>query len=53
MLAQGACRICGSTDRLELHHRVPARENGPTTPTNLAVLCHDCHLAVEAEKRAG
>jgi hypothetical protein len=41
---------------------VPARDGGPTTPANLAVLCHDHHLAVErgevslldleAEKRA-
>lgn len=47
LLAQGACRICGSTDRLELHHLVPAREGGPTVPANLAVLCHDHHLAIE------
>lgn len=47
LLAQAACRICGSTDRLELHHVIPARQGGATTPGNLAVLCHAHHLAVE------
>jgi 5-methylcytosine-specific restriction endonuclease McrA len=48
LLGPGACcRICGSTDRLEPHHIVPARAGGPTTAVNLAVLCNDHHLAVE------
>jgi 5-methylcytosine-specific restriction endonuclease McrA len=51
LLAQGCCRICGSTQDLEVHHVISAADGGPTTPENLVVLCHDHHLEAEAEKR--
>jgi hypothetical protein len=41
------CAVCGATADLEVHHVVAARDGGLTTPTNLLVLCHDHHLAVE------
>jgi 5-methylcytosine-specific restriction endonuclease McrA len=45
------CAVCGSTDQLEVHHIVAARDGGPTTPDNLVVLCRRHHLEAEAEKR--
>jgi 5-methylcytosine-specific restriction endonuclease McrA len=42
------CTRCGSTRDLEVHHIVGAAEDGPTTPENLIVLCHDCHVEAEA-----
>jgi 5-methylcytosine-specific restriction endonuclease McrA len=51
LLAQGCCRVCGSTRDLEVHHVISAAEGGRTTPENLVVLCRDHHLEVEAEKR--
>jgi 5-methylcytosine-specific restriction endonuclease McrA len=51
LLAQGCCRVCGSTRDLEVHHVVSAAEGGPTTPDNLVVLCRDHHLEVEAKAR--
>jgi 5-methylcytosine-specific restriction endonuclease McrA len=41
------CRLCGTTDDLQVHHVEAARDAGPTTPSNLLVLCRDCHDAVE------
>ncbi|MGZ4172657.1 MAG: HNH endonuclease [Solirubrobacteraceae bacterium] len=43
------CTKCGSTDRLQVHHIVSARDGGPVTLENLVTLCHDHH--VKAEKR--
>jgi 5-methylcytosine-specific restriction endonuclease McrA len=45
------CAVCGRTSSLELHHVIPARDNGPTVPKNLVVLCHEHHL--ETEKPRG
>jgi 5-methylcytosine-specific restriction endonuclease McrA len=48
LLGPGACcAVCGSTDRLEVHHVVPARDGGPTLPSNLVVLCHQHHMEAE------
>ena len=49
----GRCVRCGATEGLEVHHLVAAADGGPTTPANLVVLCLDCHLRAEAEKRTG
>jgi hypothetical protein len=43
----GGCILCGATERLEVHHLIPAAEGGPTTPDNLVVLCRRHHEAVE------
>jgi 5-methylcytosine-specific restriction endonuclease McrA len=47
----GACFFCATTDNLEIHHIVGVAEGGRTEPGNLIVLCSDCHLEAEAEKR--
>jgi len=51
LLAQGCCRVCGSTRDLEVHHVIAAADGGATVPENLVVLCRDHHLEAEAEKR--
>jgi 5-methylcytosine-specific restriction endonuclease McrA len=33
-------RVCGSTHRLQIDHRVPYAYGGPTTAENLRILCH-------------
>ena len=40
----GKCLECGSTERLEVDHRVPVYEGGAELDSeNLRVLCHECH----------
>jgi 5-methylcytosine-specific restriction endonuclease McrA len=41
------CRLCGTTEDLTVHHIVAAADGGPTTPSNLLVLCSGHHEAVE------
>ena len=41
------CAVCGSTAELEVHHRIAARDGGPTTVENLLVLCHEHHLVAD------
>jgi 5-methylcytosine-specific restriction endonuclease McrA len=45
------CTRCGATERLEVHHRVAAADQGLTTMENCITLCANCHLEVEPEKR--
>ena len=45
----GACQSCGATGRLDIHHRDRNKRNQERT--NLAVLCHRCHMQEHA--RAG
>ena len=45
----GACQECGSTGRLDIHHRDRDKRNQERS--NLAVLCHRCHMQEHA--RAG
>jgi 5-methylcytosine-specific restriction endonuclease McrA len=47
--AVGACQSCGSSGRLDIHHRDRNKRN--QDPANLAVLCHRCHMQEHA--RAG
>ncbi len=42
--AYGKCSRCLTTDRLEVHHRTYARA-GHELPTDVEVLCYDCHHA--------
>lgn len=46
MALKSECEMCGSTDRLELHHIKPIALGGTNRPENLQTLCHDCHMAV-------
>jgi 5-methylcytosine-specific restriction endonuclease McrA len=38
-----ACRRCGTTEALSIDHIVPWSFGGPTTPSNLQVLCTPCN----------
>lgn len=40
--AAGACASCGSTRRLDVHHKDRNKRN--QDPANLIVLCHPCHM---------
>jgi 5-methylcytosine-specific restriction endonuclease McrA len=38
------CQRCGSSHRLDVHHRIPLHQGGdPYDPANLETLCSDCH----------
>ena len=43
----GACQACGSTERLDIHHRDRNKRN--QDPSNIAVLCHQCHMQEHAK----
>ncbi len=38
-----ACRKCGKSEKLELHHIIPVAENGSDEAENLVPLCTACH----------
>ena len=40
-----ACVVCRSTRQLEVDHGRGLQNNGSNEPENLAVLCHECHVA--------
>jgi hypothetical protein len=40
-----ACVRCGSTVRVQVHHRIPVADGGSNTLDNLELLCGDCHLS--------
>ena len=42
----GVCQSCGSPEQLDIHHRDRDKRN--QDPTNLAVLCHQCHMQEHA-----
>jgi hypothetical protein len=37
------CDYCGSSDRLQVHHKQPISRGGDNHPTNLVILCKQCH----------
>lgn len=39
----GKCADCGSTDRLEIDHRLPILLGGSSDPSNLQLLCLPCN----------
>jgi 5-methylcytosine-specific restriction protein A len=47
------CRRCALAGRVtvgtEVHHVLPKARGGTDDMANLEVLCHDCHLAADAE----
>lgn len=43
-----ACPVCGSPGPLERHHLVRRSQGGSKGPT--VTLCHDCHMAVHAQR---
>ena len=44
------CVNCGSTISLTYHHIVPVTYGGNDVPSNIAVLCSDCHSKVHYGK---
>jgi 5-methylcytosine-specific restriction endonuclease McrA len=49
-LAAGRCSRCGSTGRLDIHHRDRNKKN--QAPENLEVLCHRCHMREHSDNDA-
>lgn len=45
----GACCSCGALAPLEVDHVRPWADGGPTTPSNLQVLCRPCHRVKTTE----
>jgi hypothetical protein len=45
------CEQCGAPERLDVHHKDGNRANND--PSNLATLCHRCHLRQHASERSG
>lgn len=41
------CLICGSQDRIDIHHVIPFRLTQDNSPENLISLCPKHHKAVE------
>jgi 5-methylcytosine-specific restriction endonuclease McrA len=46
------CRLCGSRDELEVHHRTYARI-GHEDIDDLVTLCHRCHTIVTVAQKIG
>ena len=40
------CAICGSVEKLRLHHIVPVDYGGTNDPINLIFLCETCHYSL-------
>ena len=41
------CERCGSTQDLQIHHKIPRWALGSNDPDNLQVLCRHCHMELE------
>jgi 5-methylcytosine-specific restriction endonuclease McrA len=50
----GACEVCGFSCEfcLQVHHIMPIAKGGTNDKSNLALLCANCHAAVEKMKTA-
>lgn len=46
------CVVCGATERLSVHHIIPAREGGKDVLSNLTTLCVVHHRRADAARRA-
>lgn len=44
------CQVCGSTEKLSVHHIIPLSEGGDSTATNLRVLCQGCHQRAHGKR---
>jgi HNH endonuclease len=40
------CASCGNQEKLVLHHIKPRSEGGGNDPSNLQILCEDCHRRI-------
>lgn len=48
----GICLTCGSTNRPQIHHVIPARYGGTHDLSNLVTLCRSCHSREELKVNA-
>ena len=48
--ANNSCQICNSNERLDVHHRTYERR-GCERPTDLTVLCRQCHTLFHTHKK--
>lgn len=48
-----SCLLCGSSEKIELHHILERNYSGGTEEDNLVPLCHNCHVEIHSndEKR--
>src|SRR5262245_61348961 len=44
-----ACTTCGATEPLNVCFLVPPSEGGSTDPSNLTVLCANCHYLMDTQ----
>jgi hypothetical protein len=51
--AERMCQLCGSTERLNVHHRSYKRLRTPEEHRDLIVLCNSCHAAFHAKADEG
>lgn len=53
-LRDGACTICGTTDNLTAHHRIPVadRPDLALDPNNIVAVCRRCHGALDGGRGA-
>ena len=42
----GKCELCGISEQLQIHHKLPVSEGGDCRIENLQVLCRECHLKI-------
>lgn len=40
------CQVCGKKPSGQVHHLVTRRDGGGNEPTNLVILCGQCHMLV-------
>ena len=48
---RGWCEACGTTEDLQVHHRVALAAGGTNEDHNLAVLCRSCHSSLTAREQ--
>lgn len=44
------CSICGKTNNLQMHHKIPIKDGGTNDLFNLIPLCKDCHEKIHKFK---
>lgn len=49
----GCCKICGTTQRLTVHHIDPICYGGSDNPSNLVTLCKECHNKITFNRFKG
>ena len=47
---QDRCRVCGSSQGVEVHHVIFRSQGGSDETSNLACLCQQCHARVHARR---